>query len=149
MDQSFFHIQAPLLNTDKILFLRLNAFWVSAICFFVPEISLKTSRKRFCSFATISFNLGCGAGTRISDSGSRHLHFWLRHDLVHKLIITALYKSLASPTRVVELEHKFQAPAYQSFDSGSSLPKLVGLRLHSPGFNQCVHKAPFRILWHY
>jgi len=114
---------------------------------FVLEISLKTCRQGIFPFATtITFNQGCGTGTRIS--GSKYLHFWHQHDLAHKLKITALYKPLVSPTRVVELEPKFQAPAYQSFDSGSSFPKLVGLRFHSPVFNQRVHKDPFPILWH-
>ena len=78
-----------------------------------------------------------GSGMIWSTKNSKSLHY--------------LYKTLAPPTRAVELEPKFQAPAptHQSFDSGSSFPKLVGLRLHSPGLNQCVHKAPFRILWHY
>jgi len=66
---------------------------------------------------------GCGAGTDISGSSSRHLNFlapaptsrsfWIRpqNDFVHWTLKNVLSNSLAQQTISVEPEPKYQAPA--------------------------------------
>ena len=88
-----------------------------------PALFVMSKKGFICLF--FDHEQGCGAGTEISDSGSRHLYFlapaptslWLRNrlqnDLVHwKLKTIVLFVQVACPTNMsVEQEPEFQVLA--------------------------------------
>jgi len=122
-------------NDSNLGFSNNSDFAVALIGEMVQERQLTNSE-------TISYNQGCGNGTQNSGSSSRHLnflapvpeHFGPLKSKNHYIICTTLLHHKPClwnryPNFRIQLQH------LKIFGSGSSHPKLLGLRLHSPACN--------------